>query len=319
MQAHLSEGWIAELKKQDEDLASMVTKWRPRILALAHKLARNTGDEFEDVVQDFLQKMWTDIEYYKVPQVRYTKQIWEVRQCIEDTLHLRRTANGKTQEIFLKKSETEEIKKSSLGTFVYAGLQQYYLDRQSSHYTAKNGYAVNEADPKTKRTTTDGQGNKVVKEFTNFHKVSGVVQSAVLLSEGGQELDVVDLAPSNLESPEDLAIYDDLIGHVRSHVGDEAKRLLDFFLMADEDYLVMMDLEILRQQEAGESISATPFKLDEIAAAKYFNKSRTEIRELRMEIIESLPKDFLSYSTISYTPEGQHKRTELVRSAISLR
>src|SRR5271166_6057530 len=98
----LDEGWIADLKKQDVDLATMVLKCKPRILGLAHKLVRNTGDELEDIVQDFLQKIWTDIAYYKQPQVRYQKGIWEVVAVLEnDTLHLKRTASKKTQEIFL--------------------------------------------------------------------------------------------------------------------------------------------------------------------------------------------------------------------------
>jgi hypothetical protein len=319
MQEQLSEGWIAELKKQNEDLAAMVTKWRPRILSLATKLARNMGDEFEDVVQDFLQKMWTDIEYFKQPQVRYLKGakdqkgIWEVVASLENEMfHLRRTAHGKTQEIFLKRSETEEIKKASMGTFIYAGLRQYYLDRLSSHHTARNGYAVNEEDPATKRTVASGK----VKSFPNYHKISGVVATPHLHSEDGTEVSVVDLAPSYVESPEEEVIYSDLVLLVRSRISSEAKRLLDFMLMIDEEFLVFVDLEILRQQVAGEDIPKLIPKLDDASAAKHLSKTREEIRRLRMEIIESLPSDFLTYPLMIRTSSGEYKRTEPVRKAL---
>jgi hypothetical protein len=309
----LDDGWIANLKKQEPDLAFVLLKWRPRILGLAHRLNRNTGDDIEDVLQDFIAKVWTDVQYFKQPQVRYQKGIWEVVSVLaNDTLHLKRTANKKTQEIFLKRSETEEIKQTSLATFVYSGLQQYYLDRNASHFTQQNGYALNENDPTTLRTTVD-KGQKVVKEFPNYHKVAGVVQSPVLPSENGVEVEIVDLAPGDLESPEDHVILDQLIGYVSSKLSTDAKKLLHFLLGCDEDFLVMMDLDLLRLQGEGKAVltSSGP-KIDEAAAANFFSKSKTEIRNLRMEIIEALPQDFLTYTTGT-------KRQPLVRNALAMR
>jgi hypothetical protein len=177
---------------------------------------------------------------------------------------------------------------------------------------------VNESDPTTQRTSVGGNGQKVVKSFTNYHKVAGVVQTPTLPSENGMEFDVVDLAPSNLDSPEDSAIFFDLVGYVRSKLSPDAVKLLDFLLMLDEDFLVMQDLEILRQQQQGETVP-TSVKLDEIAASKYFGKPRIEIHSLRIEIIEALPKEFLDFSTVSRTSTGERKKIEPVRASISAR
>jgi hypothetical protein len=307
-------------------LGGQVRKWRPKVRAVATKLAKVTGDTFDDIVQDFLAKIWQDVEYWKTPQVRYHKQIWEIlsEEMIEgpvavqseelgSLLNLRRTAKAITTEIWISRSEVEEIKKTSLGTFVYSGIKQFYIDRLSTHFTAKNGYVAEVDDVTSKKTQFEGK--EVIREYKNYTKVSGVSLAPTALFENGLEVDVVDLQPSHLDSPEDDMNWQSLIDALRSRISPEAKSLLSFFLQEDEEYMVMMDLEILRLQSQGSAVPSV-VKLDELAASKFFSKTRAEIKALKVEIIEALPAYFLQYILYSKGPLGERKRTQLVLNAI---
>jgi|SRR5579872_1339356 len=278
----LSESMIHSLEQQDPEFGAQVRKWKPKVLALSLNLQKVLGDSLEDVIQDFLHKMWTDTETYRTPQVRYKKQIWEVIERVDKYLSLRRS--GVT--LFLRAEDAEEIKKAGLGTFLYAGIRQYYVDRCSSHFTGKNGYATN-------GTVDIVNAEGKPKTYANWEKVSGVVALPPVATEGGIETDVVDLTPSKRSSPEDEEIFESIIRSVKKQISDDAKKYLDWLLQRDEDFLAMMDLEIFRQQQQGD---AQVVRLDEVTAAKYFGKSRTEIRSYRTEIIEALPQEFLRAS-----------------------
>jgi len=291
----LTDETIRALEKQDKDLGGQVKKWRPKILSLSMKLAKVTGDQFDDIVQDFLQKMWVDVTYYRTPQVRYQKQIWEVVEVEEnDVLRLRRL----DKEIFLKRSQTEVIKKASLGTFVYGGLSQYYIDRCSSFYTARHGYALDSEHPTIEKKSVQLSTGKVVKHtYPNYQKVGGVIALPPIKCENGVEVDIVDLVPGNFSTPEEETIYQSVVDYVKDQVSDPAKKLLDFLLQQDEDFRMWVDLEILRHQQSGETYQVP--RLDEVSAAKYFSVSRPEVRVWKKEIIDALPKDFRDCSIIS--------------------
>jgi hypothetical protein len=305
----LGDSTLMALEQQDKDLGEQVRKWKPRILSLADKLMRVTGDTFEDAIQDFLQKMWNDVNTFRTPQVRYQKQIWEVVSEEEnEILHLRRSG----KELIISRLEIEEVKKASLGTFVYSGLTQYYQDRLQAHYTAKNGYAVDEGEPVVQVVVRNSDG-VTAKKFPNYKKVSGFPVQPIV-GDNGILQDPVDLAPSKNDSVEDLVVFSTLVEHLKVQVSPAAAKLLDFLLQRDEDFHTMIDLEILRCQ--GENGSPKVIRIDEIAAAKQFALTREQIRSLKLEIIEALPQDFLQYTTVSFTEKTGYAKEYLVRAAL---
>jgi hypothetical protein len=308
----LTDSALILLERQDQDVGLQIRRWRPVITTLTRKLSQLTGDSPDDIVSDFALKIYTDVGTWKTKQVRQKGQIWEVLDELpEDVLRLRRVANGKTTEIFLKCSETEKIEKASLGTFVYSGLRQYYADRCASLFTAKNGYAPNEKDPTTTVRSADGK----TKVYPNFTKVTGVNRSSTVIGENGVELDVVDLVPCQQANPEENAVFESIIEFLCRHLSPEAQRLLNFVLQRDDDFHTQVDLEILRSQSEGE-VSRPVVRIDDAIAAKYLSISRAGIKALRLEIIEALPQAFLDSTMVAISPNGEISRSNLVRNVL---
>jgi hypothetical protein len=311
----LSDESLARLEKQDKDLGLQLKKWRPKIHTLALDLSKVTGESYEDSVQILVQKAWVDVKAYRMNQVRFNKQLWEVLSEDEGgLLHLKR------QEKFLTlhKNSVEEIKKSSLGTYIYSGLRQLYLDYCSHQFTRTNGYQISEAEPTvSKRVFDKGTKEIVTKTYPNFQKVYGTSPARVVSSEGGLELDEIDSAEGVLDTPEDEVIFDDLVERLMSQLSDDAQGLLKFFLQQNADFLVGVALDILRQQQDHPGTNIRSIKADQPTASKFFSKSRAEIQRLWLEIVESLPSSFLSHTSVVQSPKGGYKRVSLVQSALS--
>src|SRR3989304_998072 len=158
----LTNVFLRDLEKQDKAFGQQVRKWRPRIQSFSRELSRLTGDMYEDVVQDLLEKMWLDVEAYRTPQVRYQKQLWEVVSESNDILSLQR----KDKTLFLPRDLCEKVEKASLGTFLYAGLFHHYCDRLAKHFTGKNGYQVDPEEPTVEKVVYDSERRAFVKSHT---------------------------------------------------------------------------------------------------------------------------------------------------------
>jgi hypothetical protein len=281
----LNEQFLQSLAKEDADFAQQVRRWMPKICNIASELSRTFSESQEDIAQDILVKMWSNIQDYRTKQVRWKKQIWAI---LEDgpIMRLRRG----DQEISLSREECEPIQKASMGTFVYSGLLQFCADRYAKHYTEKNGYRANPSQPTIERTVLDRSKRQIItKTVTNYVKLSGESETKTVVREDGSELDEVDFAVSTSESPSDLVEFDEYVNLVNAEVSEPAKKLFRFLLQQDEDFQVEADLSIIRAQSEDASGTFPAPKTDWPAAARYFSCTRSEIQGHVREIVDSLP------------------------------
>lgn len=282
--------------------------------SIALDLTKVTGEAYEDSVQNLVQKVWVDVRAYRMNQVRFNKQLWEV--LFEDEGGLL-TLKRQDKILTLHRSSVEEIKKASLGTYVYSGLRQWYLDCCSHQFTRSNGYQVSETEPTISKRVVDKATKAIVtKEYPNFQKVYGVQPTRVVSNENGIEVDELDSVEGHFETPEDEAIYTNLVDWLMGSISAEAKELLRFFLQENQDFLVGAALEVLKAQD--QQGTGSNLKIDQATASKFFAKTRTEIRSLWLEIVESLPSSFLKHVSIVPGAKGQYKRVSLVQNALNL-
>jgi hypothetical protein len=305
----ITERFLSGLSKQDQDVGEQVRRWLPKLRNVASELSRVTGDSYEDILQDALEKLVVNVLDYRTPQVRYRKQIWEILED-GDNLKLRRRG----QELVLPKADCEEIKKASMGTFVYNGLIQFCADRFAKHYTEKNGYRVDSNAPTIERKYLDRSKRQIITRTTpNYVRTSGETSAKVVTRDDGTEQDEIDVAQAQFESPEDGAVYRSYLEVLRSRLSDEANRLLALLLQEDVDYLDETSLGILAAQQGGFQVP-TP-RIDLNRASKHLGKTRVEVKALWLEVIGALPQEFLNLTTL-VASKGGYLKENLVRDAL---
>jgi hypothetical protein len=144
------------LQRSDPELAATLLKWSPKIENIVHGVMRATGQDEEDIIQDLLLKVLSDVRAYRKEQIRYTppggkRQIWDVIEivniCGVVTYHLQR---GDYKMSLLEGTPgLEPLVKCSLSTFVYTGIIQHTHDVFSRFFQSRNGFS--KAAPDTQR------------------------------------------------------------------------------------------------------------------------------------------------------------------------
>jgi len=277
----LTNVFLRDLEKQDKAFGQQVRKWRPRIQSFSRELSRLTGDMYEDVVQDLLEKMWLDVEAYRTPQVRYQKQLWEVVSESNDILSLQR----KDKTLFLPRDLCEKVEKASLGTFLYAGLFHHYCDRLAKHFTGKNGYQVDPEEPTVEKVVYDSEKKVFVKKsYPNHQKV---IRDRSIYDASNDLADEVDSVCSLELSPLDEACYNCTVQKMNTQLSEPARLLFEHYI---HEFRIFPE--------------------------KLFGYTKSEVQVLLREIVETLPSELLEWESVVSKDDGSFQRTRLIRDFI---
>jgi signal peptidase I len=266
-------------------------------MVCAYQLKKLTQDPLQDIISEFLEKMWIDVQAFRTPQVRHNKKIYTVLGEDGDTLNLQRNQ----VKIAVHRDQTERLKKVSMFTFVYSGVVQYYCDRCSRMFTSKNGFSKDPENPTTEVTVVTKLKKEVkTRVFPNYVKVAGIRSNVVPTTE--DDFDPMDMVPSDFGTPEDHFLYYELVELVRSRLSDPAKELFSFLLQENTEFLAQSDLVILNQQS--QKLSVPTIKVDKQSAAKFLSKTTGDIKQLYSEIAEAFPVSFKAYKSFGQLTKG---------------
>jgi hypothetical protein len=292
----LGESFFARLEKQDKEYGEQVRRWSPKVNFLSFQLRKLTHEPLQDIVSEFLEKMWVDVQAFRTPQVRYEKKIYTVLSEDNGQLHLRRSGVDR----IVDKTLIETVKKPSMFTYVYAGIVQYYCDRCSRMFTSKNGYVVDPEKPSSEVTVVTKLKRQVkTKTFPNYVRVAGI--RANIISDD-VDLDPLDTVPNELGTPEDQLVYCELVEFVRERLSDPAKELFSFLLQENDDFSTQSSLVILNHQT--QKLQVPIIKADRSSAAKFLQKSAVDIKQLFNEIISAFPVSFKVFDQFNLATKG---------------
>jgi hypothetical protein len=220
------EGLVCSLKKQCPEVGECVDKWYPKIEAVVNELSKITKQDSDDVLQDILLAVWSSVEWYKVPRVRYKKHLWEIKGKEEDKLLLIRTFKGKPVSDTALESEVEIPTQTSLSSFVYRSIWEHFLNSIGKHFSQKNGYFKIGESKKVVKNKWDGEVKEVV--IPVYEYKGGLSEN--------QEFDdksysLLDFAADSSFTPEQSCQFVTDVDFVLSSVSGEAKNL--FFSMLE--------------------------------------------------------------------------------------
>ena len=293
----LGESFFAQLEKQDKEYGEQVRRWSPKINHLSYQLRKLTNEPLQDIISEFLEKMWVDVQAFRTPQVRYAKKIYTVVEERESNLILKRNQ----VQLQVQRDLVEQIKKVSMFTFVYSGVVQYYCDRCSRMFTSKNGYIRDPNRPAQEVTVVTKLKKQVKKKtFPNFVRVAGIRANIATTNE--DDFDPMDLVPSPFGTPEDHFRYYELVELIRARLSDPAKELFSFLLQENVEFLTQSELVILNQQS--QKLPVPSIKVDRATAAKFLAKTGNDMKQLFNEIVEAFPSSFLSFDQFAQAAKG---------------
>lgn len=208
---------VGSVQRSDKAFAEVLHKWSRFICSSVSQVATVTQDSEEDILQDFFLELHKANINYKTVYYRYKGHLYEMDYRDGSLVHLRsnRFNTRFKHTIWVSINDIEQVKKSSLSSFIYHKVSQYKVDRINACYRVRNGYTVTGYTDKIIRIH-EGDHKKLVKKKIRKMTKAQVLSMEDIICAGDNNITIGDtlasLGPSPSEQYEERRMLEESRG-----------------------------------------------------------------------------------------------------------